>query len=1197
MARSVDGGRTWEFPIWTGRSTDSLGSVSFADAKVGWAVGARGNIFKTSDGGRTWDRRSAPAGFYEDLYSVKATSPTHVAAVGESGAILLTDDGGHSWTQPSANAGFGLFGVDFGTAQDGVAVGDGGTILRTVNGGSVWIKVDTKFDVDLKAVAFYGSRTVWAAGEDGAVLRSTDGGLTWSRIATETREPLYGVAALNGEGAIVVGNHHILSTADARTWVATANPLNTGLESVAASQSGLQVAIGYAGSILASDGHGRWKAKTLGGVGLLNDLHLFGERAWIAGGGGELVSGYPGGLYEMQTFRQGAHWERIASSPEGKYGLVIGYDGALLKSDDGGQSWRTIKKLDDPAPRLLDGAIIDGPHAWLSGSVLWRTVDGGRTWARLTESCDHIAFVDATHGVCARYRELYFTEDAGVTWTRADVRPADVAPDLYVDRIRYVGPDRIWAVGGSGIMLHSEDGGRVWSARGTGQLTDFADVNFLNDRIHGWVVGMDGLLGTTADAGETWKFKKVRDHVLKAIDFRDVENGVAVGWGGKIIETSDGGKNWVDYEAPWWPSRWYYVSWLLVGLVAAPAFRRPRSDAAPDSTIANRLVSDRPLEAGEQDALGLSNVAHGLSRFLRNANTVPPVTVAITGGWGSGKSSLMNLLAADLRANGFRPVFFNAWHSQQEASVLASLLEAIRKKGLPSVSTVEGLLFRIALLLRRCRRHWISLSLLGAFLAASAGLLEVRPPWLTDLWSSFVGSLPAFARSVTAHSGKDAGDVSGWAALAAASIAAAGFLAKSLKAFGLKPEEILAYKGAEGRKPRPYHLRFADQFHDVAAALAPRRMVIFVDDLDRCRPQYVLDTLEAINFLVSSGECFIVMGLAPDQVKAAVGLAFKDIADEMVKLQPEPPVAGVDAKDGEGRERREHYAREYLYKLVNLEIPVAEVGAAAAVNVLAGVGVETKGGVGRMAALKPYAAVAAFVGVLAGSFLLAQRAATDIQAGIEKRKVTIDTIAREKAAPPRVPGGHAAARPGIAAGVSAPAETIGHPPGVVPPTNPTPHPVRYLLAVPLAVALFASLIWVLRFRIGIIVSDSDEFTRALAHWQPVLSQLFSTPRALKRFLNRLRYFAMLQRKEQPERSVWGAIIGRLRSKKTPPEVLETGIRESALVALAALDAAAQQPGVQGAAECKAAHTAKFGDSLDEGQRLLFATLSQGVKVG
>jgi KAP-like P-loop domain-containing protein len=558
----------------------------------------------------------------------------------------------------------------------------------------------------------------------------------------------------------------------------------------------------------------------------------------------------------------------------------------------------------------------------------------------------------------------------------------------------------------------------------------------------------------------------------------------------------------------------------------------------------------------------------------------------------------MNLLAADLRANGFRPVFFNAWHSQQEASVLASLLEAIRKKGLPSVSTVEGLLFRAALLLRRCRRHWIFLSLLGVFFAASAGLLEVRPPWLTDLWSSFVGSLPAFARAVTAHSGKDAGDAPGWVAFAAASIAAAGFLAKSLKAFGLKPEEILAYKGAEGRKPRPYHLRFADQFHDVAAALAPRRMVIFVDDLDRCRPQYVLDTLEAINFLVSSGECFIVMGLAPDQVKAAVGLAFKDIADEMVKLQPVPPVAGVDPKDEQGRERREHCAREYLYKLVNLEIPVAEVGAAAAVNVLAGVGVETKGDVGRMAAWRPYAAVAAFVALLAGSFFVAQRAATDIQAGLDQRKVTLEPVAREKTTPPpRVIGGQAAVLPEVGHGAGAPADTIGHPPGVVPPTKPTPHPVRYLLAIPLAVALFASMIWVLRFRISIIVSDSDEFTRALAHWQPVLSQLFTTPRALKRFLNRLRYFAMLQRKEPPERSVWGAITGRSWRKTTPSEVVETGIRESALVALAALDAAGQQPRVRGVEDCKAAHTAKFGDSLDEGQRLLFATLSQGVKVG
>ena len=243
----------------------------------------------------------------------------------------------------------------------------------------------------------------------------------------------------------------------------------------------------------------------------------------------------------------------------------------------------------------------------------------------------------------------------------------------------------------------------------------------------------------------------------------------------------------------------------------------------------------------------------------------------------------MNLLAGDLRANGFRPVFFNAWHNQRENNVLASLFEGIRKTALPSVSSIEGVLFRARLLARRCLRHWVSLSLLCLVLAASAGFLEIRPTWAKETCTSFIQSAPTYVQGLAKRPGSS--DAPAWIVFVGAASGLVGAVARGLRAFGVKPEEMLANKLGASDKVKPYHVRFAQQFEDVAAALAPRRMVIFIDDLDRCRPEYVLDTLEAINFLVSSGECFVIMGLAPEQVKAAVGLAFKDIAEEMVTLQ------------------------------------------------------------------------------------------------------------------------------------------------------------------------------------------------------------------------------------------------------------------------------------------------------------------------
>ena len=80
----------------------------------------------------------------------------------------------------------------------------------------------------------------------------------------------------------------------------------------------------------------------------------------------------------------------------------------------------------------------------------------------------------------------------------------------------------------------------------------------------------------------------------------------------------------------------------------------------------------------------------------------------------------------------------------------------------------------------------------------------------------------------------------------------------------------------------------------------------------------MLTVLEAVNFLASSGGCFIVIGMARSMVERAVGLQFAAVAEEMADDGLERPTRE------QRRERRLRFARQYLDKLINIEIPLPE---------------------------------------------------------------------------------------------------------------------------------------------------------------------------------------------------------------------------------------------------------------------------------
>ena len=69
-------------------------------------------------------------------------------------------------------------------------------------------------------------------------------------------------------------------------------------------------------------------------------------------------------------------------------------------------------------------------------------------------------------------------------------------------------------------------------------------------------------------------------------------------------------------------------------------------------------------------------------------------------------------------------------------------------------------------------------------------------------------------------------------------------------------------------------------------------------------------------------------------------------------------------------------------------------------------------------------------------------------------------------------------------------------------------------------------VWVLTRRPGLVVKDSPKFVDVLTIWHPLVFARSSTPRSVKRFMNRVRYLAMRQRRQTESPPAWRRLLRR-----------------------------------------------------------------------
>ncbi|MBO3745556.1 hypothetical protein J5X84_05690 [Streptosporangiaceae bacterium NEAU-GS5] len=366
-----------------------------------------------------------------------------------------------------------------------------------------------------------------------------------------------------------------------------------------------------------------------------------------------------------------------------------------------------------------------------------------------------------------------------------------------------------------------------------------------------------------------------------------------------------------------------------------PALREWRAGRRPARPRA-RLTADRwTLD----DRLGHQVYAEAVAAFIRHPETRPPLTIGITGPWGTGKTSLMRMIQDNLdpggsrdgegrgavtnaevlgrvrrpgepvapledRSPGWRPtVWFNPWMYQSGEQVWAGLAHEIITQVTARLPVVERERFWLRLNLARVDREAVRRrayrTILTRLLPVAIGLIAVA-----------MVATASFALPLLRDVAGTLGSAGALAVLGAAAVRVGRFLREPADAaFGtlVRPPDLLVPDLGYGGKTGLLHLVQTDMRHvlDLVAS-EERPLVVFVDDLDRCSSATVAQVIEAINLFLAGDfpDCVFVLAMEPDVVAAHVEVAYRELAG----ILPAGQGAGL--------------GRRFLEKIVQLPLSV-----------------------------------------------------------------------------------------------------------------------------------------------------------------------------------------------------------------------------------------------------------------------------------
>jgi photosystem II stability/assembly factor-like uncharacterized protein len=295
-----------------------------------------------------------------------------------------------------------------------------------------------------------------------------------------------------------------------------------------------------------------WQPLPLSTDAMFDDVWFADDHnGWMVGGGWDIAGGIIG-----RTRDGGQSWQFESGAVPGSHhgygavqffdslsGCMLGGDGQIFRTIDGGANWREVRDADGYG--FGDLHFIDRWHGWAVGQGVVRTVDGGETWTwAIRGDAEHgylsgegIFFLDPDRGWMSGFSSLRKTYDGGETWTPVAI-PIEPGVGVHLRDLCFADAQHGWVVGENGTILATTDGGATWTRQSRG-------VPLPTPRPRQVVRRQNGL-----DTLPDFEGPPPGLHLM-AVRFLDASRGWTVGffpWEGRsvVLRTVDGGATWTE---------------------------------------------------------------------------------------------------------------------------------------------------------------------------------------------------------------------------------------------------------------------------------------------------------------------------------------------------------------------------------------------------------------------------------------------------------------------------------------------------------------------------------------------------------------------------------------------------------------------------------------------------------------------------